>query len=172
MSLSLLCNQVEDIIDSGHTLARLSTVLKDAGADTVKVVALLDKKGRRRVEFFPDYVGWEVSSSSRRRGDASALATHIEHDTLLPCDCLIPISAARQVAVAGFTHKTNTQPDPCGVPCRAVYMCAAAAASPLLFLQCPNAFIVGYGLDYNESFRCLPYLAELKEEAYADSAGH
>jgi hypothetical protein len=51
---------VEDIIDSGHTLARLSKVLKGAGADSVKVVALLDKKGRRRVEFFPDYVGWEV----------------------------------------------------------------------------------------------------------------
>jgi pyrimidine operon attenuation protein/uracil phosphoribosyltransferase len=54
--------QVEDIIDSGHTLARLSKVLTAAGADSVKVVALLDKKGRRRVEFFPDYVGWEVSS--------------------------------------------------------------------------------------------------------------
>lgn len=53
--------QVEDIIDSGHTLARLSSVLTAAGADSVKVVALLDKKGRRRVEFFPDYVGWEVS---------------------------------------------------------------------------------------------------------------
>jgi hypoxanthine-guanine phosphoribosyltransferase len=54
-------HQVEDIIDSGHTLARLSKVLTGAGADSVKVVALLDKKGRRRVEFFPDYVGWEVS---------------------------------------------------------------------------------------------------------------
>jgi hypoxanthine phosphoribosyltransferase len=52
---------VEDIIDSGHTLARLSSVLTATGADSVKVVALLDKKGRRRVEFFPDYVGWEVS---------------------------------------------------------------------------------------------------------------
>lgn len=37
-------------------------MLTAAGADSVKVVALLDKKGRRRVEFFPDYVGWEVSS--------------------------------------------------------------------------------------------------------------
>ncbi len=53
--------QVEDIIDSGHTLNRLSKLLEDAGAPSVKVVALLDKKGRRRVEFFPDYVGWEVS---------------------------------------------------------------------------------------------------------------
>ena len=55
--------QVEDIIDSGHTLNRLSQLLKQAGADSVKVVALLDKKGRRRVDFFPDYVGWEVRDS-------------------------------------------------------------------------------------------------------------
>eukprot|EP00878_Enallax_costatus_P003975 GHUV01004197.1.p1 GENE.GHUV01004197.1~~GHUV01004197.1.p1 ORF type:complete len:237 (+),score=40.79 GHUV01004197.1:238-948(+) len=86
---------VEDIIDSGHTLNRLSQLLKQAGADSVKVVALLDKKGRRRVDFFPDYVGWE----------------------------------------------------------------------------CPNEFVVGYGLDFNERFRCLPYVAALKEEAYAGS-GH
>jgi len=45
---------------SGHTLARLGQLLQEAGAPSVKVVALLDKKGRRRVEFFPDYVGWEV----------------------------------------------------------------------------------------------------------------
>lgn len=64
--------QVEDIIDSGHTLARLSKVLKGAGADTVKVVALLDKKGRRRVEFFPDYVGWEVSCWCCCRIDAAS----------------------------------------------------------------------------------------------------
>lgn len=61
---AVLCSvvlQVEDIIDSGHTLNHLSRVLQQAGASSVKVVALLDKKGRRRVEFFPDYVGWEVS---------------------------------------------------------------------------------------------------------------
>ncbi|WIA41327.1 hypothetical protein OEZ86_004924 [Tetradesmus obliquus] len=86
---------VEDIIDSGHTLARLGKVLSAAGAQSVKVVALLDKKGRRRVEFFPDYCGWE----------------------------------------------------------------------------CPNEFVVGYGLDFDERFRCLPYVAALKEEAYAGS-GH
>ncbi|KAF8056839.1 hpt [Scenedesmus sp. PABB004] len=82
---------VEDIIDTGHTLARLSALLADAGAPSVKVVALLDKKGRRRVECFPDYVGWD----------------------------------------------------------------------------CPNEFVVGYGLDFNERFRCLPYVAALKEEAYS-----
>lgn len=64
---AVLC-QVEDIIDSGHTLARLSKVLTAAGADSVKVVALLDKKGRRRVEFFPDYVGWEVRAGCAVQG--------------------------------------------------------------------------------------------------------
>jgi hypoxanthine phosphoribosyltransferase len=29
-------------------------------------------------------------------------------------------------------------------------------------LQCPDAFVVGYGLDYQELFRNLPYLAQLK----------
>jgi hypoxanthine phosphoribosyltransferase len=51
---------VEDIIDSGHTLLRLSKLLSDAGAPSVKVLALLDKRGRRRVDCVPDYVGWEV----------------------------------------------------------------------------------------------------------------
>ncbi len=30
----------------------------------------------------------------------------------------------------------------------------------------PNAFVVGYGLDYNEQFRNLPYVGVLKPEAY------
>jgi len=32
-------------------------------------------------------------------------------------------------------------------------------------LLCPDAFVVGYGLDYKERFRNLPYLARLREEA-------
>ena len=31
----------------------------------------------------------------------------------------------------------------------------------------PNAFVVGYGLDYDEAYRNLPYLGVLKPEAYA-----
>lgn len=31
-------------------------------------------------------------------------------------------------------------------------------------LVCPDAFVVGYGLDYQERFRNLPYLAQLREE--------
>ena len=32
----------------------------------------------------------------------------------------------------------------------------------------PNEFVVGYGLDYKENYRNLPYVGVLKEEAYAD----
>ena len=31
----------------------------------------------------------------------------------------------------------------------------------------PNAFVVGYGLDYNEKFRNLPYIGILKPEVYS-----
>lgn len=54
-------------------------------------------------------------------------------------------------------------------------LCCTALApclSPVsLCVQCPNEFVVGYGLDFDECYRCLPYVAALKEEAYAGS-GH
>ena len=33
--------------------------------------------------------------------------------------------------------------------------------------EVPNAFIVGYGLDYNEKYRNLPYVGVLKEHVYS-----
>ncbi len=76
---------VEDIIDSGLTLSYLIDVFERRNAHSVKIVALLDKKGRRQVEIEPDYVGFHV----------------------------------------------------------------------------PNQFLVGYGLDYANAFRHLPYIAVL-----------
>jgi hypoxanthine phosphoribosyltransferase len=32
--------------------------------------------------------------------------------------------------------------------------------------ECPNEFVVGYGLDYNQLYRNLPYIGVLKEEIY------
>jgi len=33
--------------------------------------------------------------------------------------------------------------------------------------MCPNEFVVGYGLDYGERYRNLPYVASLKPEVYS-----
>lgn len=81
---------VEDIIDTGYTLAYLADNLSKRGASSVKIVTLLDKIDRRSVEVPVDYIGFEI----------------------------------------------------------------------------PDEFIVGYGLDYAEKYRNLPYVAALKEEVY------
>jgi len=51
---------VEDIIDSGRTLKKLSRLLKERGAASVKCCCLLDKEERRAVDMQADYVGFKV----------------------------------------------------------------------------------------------------------------
>ena len=51
---------VDDIIDTGRTLAHLRQSLKDRGAHSVHFCALIDKKERREVEVAVDYVGFEI----------------------------------------------------------------------------------------------------------------
>ncbi|HSK69522.1 MAG TPA: hypoxanthine phosphoribosyltransferase [Candidatus Limnocylindria bacterium] len=46
---------VEDIVDSGLTLSYIRTVLRERGAATVRLAALLDKPMRRRTELDVDY---------------------------------------------------------------------------------------------------------------------
>lgn len=82
---------VEDIIDSGRTLAYLTKYLLNKGAKSVKTCTLLDKPSRRVVDFTPDYIGLEI----------------------------------------------------------------------------PDEFVVGYGLDYAEKYRALPYVGVLKPEVYS-----
>ncbi len=51
---------VEDIVDTGLTLAYILSLLKARGARSLKVCSLLDKPSRRRVEVPVDYVGFTI----------------------------------------------------------------------------------------------------------------
>ncbi|MBN1931590.1 MAG: hypoxanthine phosphoribosyltransferase [Desulfobacterales bacterium] len=51
---------VDDIIDTGLTLAYLVDYVKSFGPKTVKVCIFLDKNERRKVEFHADYVCYVV----------------------------------------------------------------------------------------------------------------
>ncbi|MEZ4357470.1 MAG: hypoxanthine phosphoribosyltransferase [Eubacteriales bacterium] len=51
---------VEDIIDTGLTLKYLYENLEARGPKSLKTCCCLDKPSRRKVEFKPDYVGFEV----------------------------------------------------------------------------------------------------------------
>lgn len=81
---------IEDIIDSGRTLQKLSHLLEGRGAHSVRCCTLLDKPERRQANLNADYVGMEI----------------------------------------------------------------------------PDKFVVGYGLDYDEKYRNLPYVGVLKPQVY------
>jgi len=51
---------VEDIVDSGRTLAHVLMMLKTRDPKSVRVCVLLDKKMRREVDVNVDYVGFDV----------------------------------------------------------------------------------------------------------------
>ena len=77
---------LDDIFDTGHTLARLLAQLDASGAQSLRTAVLLRKLGRQEVKLEPDFVGFDI----------------------------------------------------------------------------PDEFVVGYGLDYNDLYRNLPYLAALE----------
>ncbi|MCE9552617.1 MAG: hypoxanthine phosphoribosyltransferase [Planctomycetes bacterium] len=78
---------VDDIFDTGQTLAHLLDMLDELGPTSIHSAVLLRKSGRAKVACTPDYVGFEI----------------------------------------------------------------------------PDRFVVGYGLDYHDLYRHLPYLAALEE---------
>lgn len=82
---------IEDIVDSGRTLQRLTRLFANRLAGSVRTCTLLDKPERREVDFVPDYCGTVV----------------------------------------------------------------------------PNEFVVGFGLDYDEKYRNLPFVGVLKPEIYS-----
>ena len=52
---------VEDIVDTGRTLACLKDLFAARKAQSVRICALIDKKERRTVEVTVDYAGFEVA---------------------------------------------------------------------------------------------------------------
>ena len=84
---------VEDIVDSGNTLAHLIKLFALRGAKDVRICTLLNKPSRRVTKVKVDYIGFEI----------------------------------------------------------------------------PDEFVVGYGLDYDQKYRNLPYIGILKPEVYADN---
>ncbi|MCX7838319.1 MAG: hypoxanthine phosphoribosyltransferase [Anaerolineae bacterium] len=82
---------VEDIVDTGRTLAYITEMLKTRDPASLKICTLLNKPSRREVHVPLDYVGFDI----------------------------------------------------------------------------PNEFVVGYGLDYDEFYRNLPFIGVLKTELYA-----
>jgi hypoxanthine phosphoribosyltransferase len=51
---------VDDIFDTGHTLAALLTELRSRGAANVRSLVLLRKTGRAEVTLQPDFVGFDI----------------------------------------------------------------------------------------------------------------
>ena len=51
---------VEDIVDTGHTLTLLKTMLESRSPASLSICTLLDKPSRRLVEIEPDYCGFRV----------------------------------------------------------------------------------------------------------------
>jgi hypoxanthine phosphoribosyltransferase len=51
---------VEDIVDTGHTIAAVLDILATRRPASLKVCALLDKKERREVDVRLDYVGFDI----------------------------------------------------------------------------------------------------------------
>ncbi len=51
---------VEDIVDTGYTLAYIKNMLQTRGPRSIRVCALLNKPERRRVDVTLDYVGFDI----------------------------------------------------------------------------------------------------------------
>ncbi|MEO1615009.1 MAG: hypoxanthine phosphoribosyltransferase [Planctomycetota bacterium] len=85
---------VDDIFDTGRTLDRLTTHIKDLGAKTTRTAVLLHKHRQHEVSLRPDFVAFEI----------------------------------------------------------------------------PDEFVVGYGLDYMDMYRNLPYLAVLEPDEIESTA--
>jgi hypoxanthine phosphoribosyltransferase len=63
---------VEDVVDTGRSLAKLRELFEGRGARSVRLLALVDKAGRREREVTLDYTGF-------RRGDGFLVGYGMDH---------------------------------------------------------------------------------------------
>ena len=54
---------IDDILESGHTLAFARELLRDRGAEQVQLCVLLDKPEKRKIEVDADYVGFSIGDA-------------------------------------------------------------------------------------------------------------
>lgn len=51
---------VEDIVDTGHTIAALMPIIQKSGAESVKLASLLFKPARNKIKVDIDFLGFEI----------------------------------------------------------------------------------------------------------------
>ncbi|WP_068267892.1 hypoxanthine phosphoribosyltransferase [Caviibacter abscessus] len=51
---------VEDIIDTGYTLSKVTETLKIRNPKSIKICTLLDKPSRREIDIKVDYIGFQI----------------------------------------------------------------------------------------------------------------
>jgi hypoxanthine phosphoribosyltransferase len=51
---------LDDILDTGHTLERLTRHFRELGVASLRVAVLVRKRGRQQVPFEPDYCGFDI----------------------------------------------------------------------------------------------------------------
>ncbi|MGL5020539.1 MAG: hypoxanthine phosphoribosyltransferase [Mycoplasmatales bacterium] len=54
---------VEDIVDSGRTIKKISDLLNFRGANSIEIATLIDKPSGRTVDLVPKYIGTEIPSA-------------------------------------------------------------------------------------------------------------
>ena len=121
---------VEDIVDSGRTLAWLVAELKRRGAASVEVFALLSKPSRREVDVDVKYAGYEIPDEfvvgfgldfdeRYRKGRVTAIirtrTTTVTTATRSPTRSTVAITGPMAKATTTRTGRYGSPPG-CGVP--------------------------------------------------------
>ena len=165
-------------MDTALTITTVTRyLLEDCGAASVACATLLDKAERRTLQYRPEYVGFQVSRGAGRAGWLEYAA--LGHSA---CSCLQFRPPAMPKKIAGVPHdraarlRLAVARAPPASPAAALLPASpptAISSAPLTVTcsQCPNEFVVGYGLDFDEEYRSLPYVGVLKPEVYEDKLG-